>query len=127
MSENWIKIIEVLKEDKILEYLNKEFDKNNIKYKIELEEKWMGRITPEYIGKFVVYIQENSKGEAEKILNGYYEKNEEINEEIDNAEACETEKESKKIAKRQKTTIKIYIGIVICMIIIAIVVGLLAK
>jgi len=123
MNENWIKILEVIKEDKILEYLKKEFEEKDIKYKIELEESWKGIRTPNYIGKFVVYVQEEFENETEKILNRYYENNKKIIEEdnkiqeIDENKEDETEKESKKIAKKQKIAIKIYIGIVICMII----------
>ena len=132
MSENWIKILETIKEDKILKYLKKEFDRNNIKYKIDLEERWEGTRIPKYIGKFVVYVQEKFESEAEKILNRYYEKNEKIIEkvykiqEIDKNEEDETEKESKKIAKKQKMLIKIYIVIVICMIISFFIARLLA-
>ena len=66
MNKNWIKIIETNKEDKILEYFKKEFDKNNIKYKIDLEEKWEGIRTPKYIGKFVIYVQKECEN---KVLN----------------------------------------------------------
>ena len=126
MNENWIKILEIIEKYEILEYLKKEFDENNIKYKIKFEEKWEGRRLPKYIGKFVVYVQEKFKDEAEKIIDRYYENNEEIIEVIDETEDNETEKESKKIAERQKITIKIYTGIV-CMIIIAIIVGTIIR
>lgn len=132
MSENWIKILETIKDDKILKFIKKEFDENNIKYKIDLEERWEGNIrTPKYIGKFVVYVLDKSESEAQKILNQYYKKNDIIVEkvdkieEIDKIEEEETEIESKKIAKKQKMAIKVYVGIVICMLISLIVVGLL--
>ena len=127
MNENWIKILEIIKEDEILEYLKKEFGENNIKYKIELEEKWEGIRIPEYIGKFVIYVQEKFKEEAEKILIRYYEKGEEIIEVIDKGEDNEAEKESKKVAQRQKVIIKIYTVIILCMIISTIIVGLIIR
>ena len=127
MNENWIKILEIIKEDEILEYLKKEFGENNIKYKIELEEKWEGIRIPEYIGKFVIYVQEKFKEEAEKILIRYYEKGEEIIEVIDKGEDNEAEKESKKVAERQKVIIKIYTVIILCMIISTIIVGLIIR
>lgn len=125
MDKKWVKILETIKEDEILEYLKQEFDKNNIKYKIELEEKWEGIRIPKYIGKFVVYIQKEFINKAEKILNSYY-KNTEITmgensdcKDIDD----ELEKESKKIAKKQKNIVKIYLIILACMIISIIVAG----
>lgn len=127
MNENGIKILEIIKEDEILEYLKKEFGENNIKYKIELEEKWEGIRIPEYIGKFVIYVQEKFKEEAEKILIRYYEKGEEIIEVIDKGEDNEAEKESKKVAQRQKVIIKIYTVIILCMIISTIIVGLIIR
>ena len=132
MNENWIKILEITERHEILEYLKKEFDENNIKYKIKFEDKWEGRSLPKYIGKFAVYVQEKFKDEAEKIIDRYYENNEEIIEVIDEKEEGktednETEEESKKIAERQKITIKIYTGIVICMIISAIIVGTIIR
>ena len=115
MQEKWIKIIETMNEDEILEYLKKNFDEKNIKYKIELEEKWEGNIMPNYIGKFVVYVEEQFKGKAEKLLNQYYAKNKIIIEES-NEEDDETEKESKKIDKKQKIAMRIYLAIVMCMV-----------
>lgn len=129
MKENWIKILETVKEDEILEHLKKEFDKNNIKYKIELEERWEGIRVPKYIGKFVIYIQDEFESKAEKILNQYYKDSETVIEEADELEGIkkdETEIESKKIAKKQKMAIKIYLVIVICMIIAIIVAAQLA-
>ena len=129
MHENWIKILETIKEDEILEYLKKEFEEKDIKYKIELEENWKGIRTPNYIGKFVVYVQEQFESETENILNRYYENiiEEDKIQEIDENEEDETEKESRKIAQKQKMIIKIYIGIVICMIISFIIAGILTK
>jgi len=115
MQEKCFKIIETMKEDEILEYLKKKFDENNIKYRIELQEIWEGNIIPNYIGKFVVYVEEQFKGKAEKLLNQYYANNKIIIEES-NEEDDETEKESKKINKKQKMAMRIYLGIVICMV-----------
>ena len=129
MDENWIKILETIKDDEVLEYLKEEFDKNNIKYKIELEEKWEGIRVPKYIGKFVVYIQNEYKNKYEKILNQYYKNNETVIGEVDKLQEIkgdETEIESKKTAKKQKIVVKIYLGIVICMVIALIVAAELA-
>ena len=129
MDENWIKILETIKDDEVLEYLKEEFDKNNIKYKIELEEKWEGIRVPKYIGKFVVYIQNEYKNKSEKILNQYYKNNETVIGEVDKLQEIkgdETEIESKKTAKKQKIVVKIYLGIVICMVIALIVAAELA-
>ena len=127
MDENWIKLYETTNEDEILKYLKKEFDKNNIKYKVDLEEKWEGIRIPKYIRKFVVYVQDKFENGAEKVLNQYYENNKatikEVNEiqELNVNEEDDTEIESKKIAKKQKRAVLIYIGIVICMLITIIV------
>jgi len=132
MNENWIKLLETVKEDEILEYLKKEFDKNNIKYKIDLEERWEGIRIPKYIGKFVIYVQDTFESKAESILNQYYKNNETIIEEInkvqefDKTKEDETEKESKKIYKKQRIAIKICLGIVICMVLSVIIAGILA-
>ena len=131
MNENWSKVLEITEEDNILKYAKEKFDENNIKYKIELEEKWEGHIrTPEYIGKFFVYVQEKFESEAKKILNQYYENDELIIEQFDKTQEVEgtkeDEKESLNVAKKQKKAIKIDVGIVICMVIILIVEGLVA-
>lgn len=131
MYEKWVKILETMEENKILKYLKKEFDENNIKYKIDLEEGWEGNIrTPNYIGKFVVYVQDGFESKTEEILSQYYENNGITSEEVDEIEEDDkddTELESKKIAKKQKMAIKIYIGIIICMVMSIIVAGILAK
>ena len=127
MPEKWIRILDTTKEDEILKYLKKEFDENNIKYKIELEESWEGSIrTPRYIGKFVVYIQEEFKDKVEKLLNQYYAKNEIEIQESDEVDD-ETEMEIKKINRRQKMLVKVYLGIVICMVLSIIIVATFAK
>lgn len=132
MNDNWIRILEIMNEDEILEYLKEEFEQSNIKYKIELEESWEGSIrNPKYNGKFVVYVQEGFESQVEKILNKYYESNETAIEEYDELQESneiedETELESKRIAKKQKNAIKIYVTIILFMIISIIVVALLA-
>ena len=132
MSDNWIKILETTKkEDELLEYLNKEFTANNIKYKIDLEEKWEGTRVAKYYGKFVLYVQEEFMNQVDEILNKYYENNQIITEDgyeaemIDEFEDDETEKESKKIAGKQKLAIKIYLGILMGIIMSVIVASII--
>ena len=132
MSEKWIKVIETTKEDKILDYLKKEFDESNIKYKFELKEKWEGAKMPKYIGNIVLYVQDTFENEAQEILNRHYENNETVMEETekipenDERQEDEIEIESKERTKKQKIAMIIYMGIVICMIISFIIAGLLA-
>lgn len=126
MNENWVKILETIKDDEILKFIDKKFNEKNIKYKIDLKESWEGSIrTPKYIGKFVVYVSDEFKNEAEKILDKYYEKNKN---EIINMNTYEidddTEMESKKRNKKQKIAIKIYLTIVVLMVISIIIAGL---
>lgn len=120
MDENWYKVIEASKDDEILEYLKSELDKKNIKYKIDLEERWEGSIkTPKYVGKFVLYVQNEFYNQIEEILNKYYENNAVSVENIEDFGKNEDniEKESKKIFNRQKIILGVYIGIVMLMVI----------
>ena len=132
MDKNWIRIIETTKEDKILDYLKNELDKSSIEYRFELEEKWTGTRIPEYIGKIVVYVQNDSVSEVEKIISLYYNQNGMLVEENENKQQSEEnyedeiEVESKQRAKKQKLAIKIYVLIVICMVISLIIAGILA-
>lgn len=122
MSNNWIKILETKRDDKLLEYLNKEFKKNNIKYKIDLQEKWHGIRISKYIGIFVIYVQEDFESQALEIINKYNENITVIKEKEycsdKNNKDCEydLEEESKKFANKQKRLIKIFLLIVVCMV-----------
>lgn len=126
MSENWIKILEIIKDDEVLKFIDEKFSEKNIKYKIALEENWEGSIrTPKYIGKFVVYVSNEFKNEAEKILDEHFPKNKIIDTNTYSEE--ETELESKKINRKQKIAIKIYLSIIILMVISIMLVGLVLK
>lgn len=122
MSDNWIKILETKRDDKLLEYIDKEFKKNNIKYKIDLQEKWQGIRVSKYIGIFVIYVQEDFESKALKIINKYNENITVTNEKEYSSQKSnkdseyDFEKESKKIEKKQKTLIRIFLVIVVCMV-----------
>lgn len=131
MNENWCKLIETKKDDKVLEFIKKEFDEKNIIYKIELKERWEGIRVPKYIGTFVVYVKEEFMDMAEEMLTKYYEENTKIENkekhfELDPKED-NTEEESKKISRRQDILGKILIAIVFAMVFSAIIVGTFAK
>lgn len=128
MEENWFEILEIShKEEKFLEYLKKEFDKNKIKYKIDLKEEWEGPIrTPKYTGKFRLSIQEEEKSKAEEIINQYCENNMRIEEEQEvqeNKEDIETE--SKKIDQKQRIMKRILAIIILGMIASMIIAGII--
>ena len=122
MSDNWIKILETKRDDKLLEYIDKEFKKNNIKYKIDLQEKWQGIRVSKYIGIVVIYVQEDFESKALKIINKYNENITVTNEKEYSSQKSnkdseyDFEKESKKIEKKQKTLIRIFLVIVVCMV-----------
>lgn len=122
MSNNLIKILETKRDDKLLEYIDKEFKKNNIKYKIDLQEKWQGIRVSKYIGIFVIYVQEDFESKALKIINKYNENVTVTNEKEYSSKKSnkdseyDFEKESKKIEKKQKTLIRIFLVIVVCMV-----------
>ena len=122
MSNKLIKILETKRDDKLLEYLDKEFKKNNIKYKIDLQEKWQGIRISRYIGIFVIYVEEEYESKALKIINNYNENLTVIKEKEYNIKQNETnneydlEKESKKFENKQKSLIRIFLVIVVCMV-----------
>ena len=122
MSDNWIKILETKRDDKILEYLDKEFKKNNIKYKIDLQEKWQGIRISKYIGIFVIYVQPDFESKALKIINKYNENFAVTNEKEYSGKKSnkdseyDFEKESKKIENKQKRLIRIFLVIIVCMV-----------
>lgn len=122
MSNKLIKILETKRDDKLLEYLDKEFKKNNIKYKIDLQEKWQGIRISRYIGIFVIYVEEEYESKALKIINDYNENLTVIKEKEYNIKQNETnneydlEKESKKFENKQKSLIRIFLVIVVCMV-----------
>ena len=96
----------------VLDYLKKEFDKNNIKYKMDLKEEWKGSIrTPKYIGKVIVNVEDEYLDSAKEVLNKYYEKNPVNSNQINFNEMDNSSRKYKRI----------FAGIVIGMIIIMIV------
>lgn len=133
MNENWNKLIETKKDDKVLEFIKKEFNEKNIIYKIELEERWEGIRVPKYIGIFVVYVKDKYMDRAEEIVSKYYEENDKIEDKSNyselniNEEKDDTEEESKRISRRQDILGKILIAIVFAMVFSAIIVGTFAK
>ena len=131
MNENWCKLIETKKDDKVLEFIKKKFDEKNIIYKIELKERWEGIRVQKYIGTFVVYVKEEFMDMAEEMLTKYYEENTKIENkekhfELDTKED-NTEEESKKISRRQDILGKILIAIVMAMVLSIILAGTFAK
>ena len=105
MEEKWFEILEISnKEEEFLEYLKNEFNKNNMKYQIDLKEEWKGIRVPQYIGKYIISIQEKDKLKVEKMIHQYYENNIAMGREKQTIEADnqEEERESRKIQQRQK-------------------------
>ena len=133
MNENWRKLIETKKDDKVLEFIKKEFDEKNIIYKIDLEERWEGIRVPKYIGTFIVYVNNEYMDRAEEIVTKYYEENDKIDDKSIhnklniNEEKDDTEEESKRISRGQDILGKILIAIVFAMVFSAIIVGTFAK
>ncbi len=128
MEEKWFEILEISnKEEEFLEYLKNEFNKNNMKYQIDLKEEWKGIRVPQYIGKYIISIQEKDKLKVEKMIHQYYENNIAMGREKQTIEADnqEEERESRKIQQRQKRMKRILAIVILGMIISIVIAGII--
>ncbi len=128
MEEKWFEILEISnKEEEFLEYLKNEFNKNNMKYQIDLKEEWKGIRVPQYIGKYIISIQEKDKLKVEKMIHQYYENNIAMGREKQTIEADneEEERECRKIQQRQKRMKRILAIVILGMIISIVIAGII--
>ena len=114
---NFIKIMELNKDEELIEKITNLLTENNIKFKLDLEENWT---TPykyaKYIPKFSIYVEENYEKEAIKLIEEYTKLENPVDEELLKEEENDpTEKQ----ARRVKNFRKIYVGTFIALVFIA--------
>ena len=123
MENNLVKILELNKNEELIEQVTNLLKENNIEYKIDLEENWT---TPykyaKYIPKFTVYVDEQDVEKANGLLGEIAEKNTvEDNGFLEADPNDPTEKQAEKVKLFRKIGIVIFFVALIGIAVLAIV------
>ena len=123
MENNLVKILELNKNEELIEQITNLLKENNIEYKIDLEENWT---TPykyaKYIPKFSVYVAEKDVEKANELLAEIAEKNTvEDNGLLEEDSNDPTEKQAERVKIFRKICIVVFFVALIGLAVLAIV------
>ena len=126
-EEKLIKIYEEnVPEDNSKILLQKLLEENNIPYKGEIKEYWTGLRIAKYNTKFVIYVEEKFKSQAQEYVKEIYNEDNILDDNIKEIKTDEnTEDEEKIINKRQKIMQRTLVGIVGAMVLSIIIIAIL--